>query len=271
VWYIAIGAVLFIWLVIAGAVNLVTGYRYTKSSLAGLAGVFAGCATVAQLLARAILPTASRVVQVLVGIFITVPLFILVGTVMAETWKRSRAAPPADELEAWRRREDDCLARLAVVERELEALAARQREVEQANREKMDRQWQLRSAVERWEQGGGVARIRATKVQQWQQELAGLSEAELERRRQQLEELMVGEADPVRREQLQIQRHLVELQILGRALAQPGRQLDELRQQQGALHAEREKLRQELSRIRQAMQDWRRRRDLQGGGPTRLE
>lgn len=270
-WYIAIGAVLFIWLVIAGAVNLVTGYRYTKSSLAGLGGVFVGCAALAQLVARGLLPTASRAVQVLVGFLVTVPLFILLGTVMAETWKRSRATPPADELEAWRRREDDCLARLAGVERELEALAARQREVEHANREKMDRQWQLRAAVERWEQGGGVARIRATKVQQWQQELLDLSEADLERRRQELEELMVGEADPVRREQLQIQRYLVELQILGRALAQPGRQLDELRQRQGALHAERENLRQELSRIRQAMHDWRRRRDLQSGGSARLE
>jgi hypothetical protein len=269
VWYIAIGAVLFIWLVIAGAVNLATGYRYTKSSLAGLGGVFVTCAAVAQVVARALLPSSSRIIQVLVGIVITVPLFILLGTVMAETWKRSRVMPPLDELEAWRRREEECLARLAEVERELEVLAARQREVEQANREKMDRQWQLRAVVEKWEQGGGVARIRATKVQQWQQELAGLSETDLERRRQKLDDLVVGEADPVRREQLQIQRHLVELQVLARTLAQPNRQLDELRQRQGALNAERENLRHGVSRIRQAMNE--RRRDLRSEGPTRLE
>ncbi|MEW6547727.1 MAG: hypothetical protein AB1446_12605 [Bacillota bacterium] len=270
-WYIAIGAVLFIWLVIAGAVNLATGYRYTKSSLAGLAGVFAGSAAAAQVISRALLPSSSRTVQVLAGAAITVPLFILLGTVMAEVWKHSRGKPTVDELEGWKRREDECLVRLAEVERELEALAARQREVEHANREKMDRQWQLRAAVEKWEQGGGVARIRATKVQQWQQELAGLSEAELERRRREVEGLMVGEADPVRREQLQIQGYLVELQLLARTLAQPNRQLDELRQRQGALNAERDALRQDLLRIRQGLTDWRRRRDLRSEEPTRLE
>lgn len=270
-WYIAIGSVLFLWLVIAGAVNLATGYRYTKASLAGLAGVFAASAVAGQAIARGLFPSSGRALQVLAGAAITIPLFVLLGTVMAEAWKHSRTKVDLGEVQGWRRREDECVAQLAEVERELEALSGRQREVEHANREKMDRQWQLRAVVEKWEQGGGVARIRATKVQQWQQELTGLSQAELERRRRELDDLMVAEPDPVRREQLQIQAHLVELQILAGTLAQPNRQLEELRQRQASLHARREALRQELNRIRQGLTDWRRRRDQQADGPARLE
>lgn len=269
-WYIAIGVIVFIWLLIAGAVNLATGYRYTKSSLAGLAGVLVMSVAAAQLVARSLFSSAHRTVQVLAGVGLAVPLFVLLGNLMAEAWKRFRPVPGAGELEEWRRREEECVARLAEVERELEVLASRQREVEHANRESIDRQWQLRAAVEKWEQGGGVARIRATKVQQWQQEMAGLTEQELHRRRRELEDLMVEEVDPVRREQLQIQGCLVELQLLARTLAHPNRQLDELRQRHGMLSAEKDALRQDLLRVRQVLTDWRRNRESRPEGPSRL-
>lgn len=267
-WYIAIGVVLFIWLLIAGAVNLATGYRHTRTSLAGLLGVLLFAAAVAQLISRTLLAASPLAIRILVGVAFTVPLFVLLGTVMAEVWKRHQGKPGgvADD---GRRREEECLARLAQLERELEQLSARQRELEEVNREKLDRQWRLRAAVEKWEQGGGIARIRATKVRQWQEELGRLREEELGSRRRRLEEEMVSETDAIRREQLQIRGYLVELELLARALAQPNRELDELRLRQQSLTSQRDSYQQELARLRQEWQD-RRRRELRSGRDTRL-
>jgi len=259
-WYIALGTVLVIWLVIAGAVNLATAYRYTKASLAGLAGVFVCSAALSQWLARLSLPASSGLARVVVGVVITIPVFILGGTLLVEVWRRFQGGKPdIRQRDTWRDRETECLGTLAEVERELEQLSARQREIEQENRENLDRQWRLRAAVENWEQGGGVARIRATKVQQWKEELAVLSEEGLAAREKALAAEIAVASDPVRREQLEIQKSLSELERLTRVLAQPNRSLDELKHRQASAIARKESLRQELVRIRQEAQEGRRR------------
>jgi hypothetical protein len=72
---------------------------------------------------------------------------------------------------------------------------------------------ELKNVIERWEQGGGAARIRSLKVLEWREEMAGKTAAALEEEVKALGQEMLTETDETKKEQSRAKAALLKLEI----------------------------------------------------------
>jgi hypothetical protein len=147
---------------------------------------------------------------------LALPLFLLAAVATVEVWRRRKLSAFDRIIRQLRRelqRQRDELDRVIWQLRDLERRARVPQATPAAPVTREGEQVRLRRQVEAWQGAGGLARIRALKVAEWEEELAGLDAAGLQARRRQLEGELPG-AVAERREALQVQLALLRLHEL---------------------------------------------------------
>jgi chromosome segregation ATPase len=128
--------------------------------------------------------------------------------------------------------------------------------VEGKNRDRLTEQAEIRRKLARWEQGGGLARLRTVKVRDWRREYEQLSATELETKRREIAaELENASGDE--REQLQAQLYVIELTRLDKNLSGPNQELSELEADLSQLGEQRRQIEQKLASIERELEEWR--------------
>ncbi len=156
-------------------------------------------------------------------------------------------------------------AAVALVEQREALTTSRRRALEARHREKLAEQRVLQRLLDEWQQAGGVARLRAVKVQEWRDELAGLGLVALEERRAAIQaevNRLGAEGAPAadRYDQLRAQLKVIELALLDPDLSRPNEELNELEKTAAELELQRQDKQAEVERVGQELEEWQSRR-----------
>ncbi len=150
---------------------------------------------------------------------IAIPLFLCVAVGTVEVWRRRKLSAYDGIIRQLRRdlqkRRDD-LDRLIWQTRDLERRTRASAPPPGSGPQPLSRDGEaarLRHEVDAWQGAGGLARIRALKVEEWRAEVQGTESGELPTRRRELETALRDAADE-RRESLKVQIALFRLQEL---------------------------------------------------------
>lgn len=185
---------------------------------------------------------------------------------LAVTYLRSRLLRGYDQEIGRLHQEREQLRTAAALVEQREALtASRRRALEARHREKLAEQRVLQRLLDEWQQGGGVARLRAVKVQEWRDELAGLGLEALEERRAAIQAEVnrlggEGAAAADRYDQLRAQLKVVELALLDPDLSRPNEELNELDKTSAELELQRRDKQAEIEGVSRELEEWQSRR-----------
>ena len=252
-----------LWLLIVGGARLATRFEYSSKAKRVLMAVGFASVGVAFAFIRRNWPEFQGLILYLSTAGLTLPVFILLANFVAELWRLARQREYDSAIARLRQSEEACLAELRGLK---ESRGSSDDGPKGADAPagpwggSRDRERELRAAIEQWEAAGGSARIRAMKVQEWEEELSRLTFEEVEDRRRGLEVQLQSVADPDRAGGIQAQLNLVRLQLISgagrqRASAPEGR--TEADPSHGALTAKE----RELEAIRSSLREWRRRKE----------
>jgi hypothetical protein len=210
------GACVLLGLILAGDYVL-TRFAHTGKSRRALGLEAAGSVLFAAALVLAGFRVAFGLAALLWVLAVSLPLFLCLAVGTVEVWRRRKLAAYDGIIRQLRRdlqkRRDD-LDRLIWQSRDLERRARAAAPAAGAPPPDRDGEaGQLRQEVERWQGAGGLARIRALKVQEWREEIEGLDAAALAARRRELERSL-RDAGQERREAIGVQMALVRLREL---------------------------------------------------------
>jgi len=246
-------AILFV-VMVTGAVYLFVRYQYTRKSLAALAAAFALAWFLSYLADRALLPTVTGGYLAVASLLTAMPFFVIFALIISETWRKVKQRDYDREVAALRAREAEIRERLVTISDRMAALKDQEATLQARMRQAADSAERLRAAVEEWQQGGGVARVRAIKVRDWQKEFASMDDASLDATVEKIQAQMASlPPEDDRYLQLQAERNVAELERLSRQVQQPRRQQEEKDTKAADLAVERNMLESELLELRGAI------------------
>ncbi len=250
---------------IALAINyLITRYRYSKKNQALLVLLWVLSYLAGIGFMRFHWPDIELAYIYLGALALSLPIFVILG-LAAVTYLRQRLLSGFDqEIGRLDRERERVRSALALVEQRLALAASRQRAIEGRHREKLAEQKILQSLLDEWQQSGGVARLRAVKVQEWRDELRGLDRRALETRRadiqRELERLPEGESGD-RQDQLRAQLKVIDLALLEPDLAAPNEELSGLEKDVADLTIRKKEDEAKLAELGRELEEWRSRRN----------
>lgn len=252
---------------IALAINhLLTSYRYTRKGKALLLLVWAVSYLAGVAFVRFHFPDIEPVYIYLLGLALSLPIFAALG-LAAVSYLRHRILGGYDrEIVRLKREREHIRSGLALVEQRLALTASRQRAIEGRHRERLAEQNILQQLLDEWQQAGGVARLRVVKVQEWRQEMAGLSHQGRLARREGIQTEIDrlgragegGSAD--RQDQLRAQLKVVDLGLLEPDLAAPNEELAEMEKAAADLHRQKGEYEARLNEVGREAEEWHSRR-----------
>ncbi|MFP4201127.1 MAG: hypothetical protein ACLFS8_06940, partial [Clostridia bacterium] len=197
-------------------------------------------------------------------------IYSALAIVTVEMWRR--VAPGGGDSRDVRdlqgRLEDLQREHQAVVE-EISALKTEKKALEREHDEELFRQRQLENQVHRWQGGGGMERIRSLRVEDWIRELAGMKEEELRSLRDRLRDRQDGD-DEERTEALRVREALAELELQRRTMAEPNRELAQIKRAIEAAENKRGSLATQIREVDRELRSWNRFRDEESRDRTEL-
>jgi hypothetical protein len=213
VWFIAI--------VLAGFLlsvfRLTSRYGYGPKSRRLLLLNLAGSLIAGLALARVWLRSEAGGTYVsLGGLGIALPLFVFSSLAAVEILRKRKQRGYDENLSLLRARQQTLLLELESLTREARANFRRCEEVAREGIEVEGLLAECQERVTRWQRGGGAARIRTIKVEEWRQEFDALSPAALGTRRSALQTELEKETEPERRSQLEAMLALATITASGR-------------------------------------------------------
>ncbi len=245
-------------IILVGTANLLLRYGYGPRARRSLAVLAASSVALAVGLSLAFGGDREPGVAVLLGLGWSVPLFLAAANLWAEGTRRRKHAHVLDRIRVLERRRADLEGELARLERQAEADGARLRTLELAAQGARRQLEQVRRQLEAWVQAGESPRVRATRLQEWERDLAVCSREELEALRRRPDNGAAGERSAEGQADREAHRAAVEAEAL-RRLAQPAEgALDALRRQRDATRAGTEAARSELGTVLEELKGWRR-------------
>ncbi len=259
-WFI-VAAVIFL---VYGSAHLLTRYQYAPRSRRALALAAAGSYVVAVLVMARLFPGLRGAYLYGWAVLAALVVFVAVALVLVEGWRKWKQREFDRHVAFFRQREEECRHAIDAIDRDLARQLARRRSLEDGHGNELEDFRRLRQAVEAWEQGGGVARIRGVKVRDWQAEFEALPAEVLRERVDRLaaELETARETDRERAAQLEAQLSLARLVQLGDRGAQPAQALGAAEHAILELRRAREERERELAQARREAEEWERRRSL---------
>ncbi|MCL5046878.1 MAG: hypothetical protein M1598_08880 [Actinobacteria bacterium] len=212
-----------LWLLIVGGARLATRFEYSSKAKRVLLAVGVASAGVAFAFTRGNWPEFGGLILYLATVGFTLPIFILLANLVAESWRFARQREYDSAIARLRQSEEACLAELRRLKGITGSSGVKAADGPSAKGadgpagswgQWRDLERELRQSIEQWEAAGGSARIRAMKVQEWDEELSGLTSDDLEERRKELEAQFQTTDNPDRAGQLQAQVNLVKLRMI---------------------------------------------------------
>lgn len=192
----------------------------------------------------------------------SLPLFLILAVALVEAWRLHKLSAYTAQARALRAQLNEAEEALQAGERRRHAIMSRRREVEERHRGRLAELAELKARIAAWEEGGGLTRVRSIKLAEWRSEFARLTDDELAARFQELEDeraRALADGDPEAAASLGARLDLMRLHQLesGLEAAKEVAALD-----QAALELEQELAgrRAEAERLRQAVEEWEKRR-----------
>jgi len=221
VWAVFGAAAVAVWLIIVGALRLITRFEYTKKSALAVMG----CA-LASLLAGFYFGFASTDAPSLLA-WILAPVysfvfFVALANAVCELWMRKHLAVFDKEIEGLLEKEYKERNRLEEARDRVHNESLRRRQNLERHREMLERREQLMASVERWQQSGGGARVRSIKVEEWREKFRSLQETELAKEREALKQQIAGmtpmkdEASLERHGALRTELSILDIEVINR-------------------------------------------------------
>lgn len=254
---------------LALAINhLLTRYRYTNKGQTILAALWVVSYLAALGFIRFHFPDLEPAYLYLIGLALSLPVFTALALAVVAYLRHRMMAGFDQEIARLNRERERLRSSRALIEQRLALSASRQRAVEGRHRDKLAEQKALQLLLEEWQQAGGVARLRAVKVQEWRQELAGMDREGLRARRAAIQG-EIGRLDGAneegasveRRDQLRAQLKVVDLALLQPDLAEPNEELGELAKTTADLERQQDDLEARLGGLDHELEEWRSRRN----------
>lgn len=253
--------VVLVWLVIMGLAHLGTRYQHSPLSRRVLVveGVVSAVVAVAYSAAAFALPWWATL---LVALPVAVLIFVAVAVTTLELWKLWLQRDFDRQIDQLEQAEAGLLAQLDHIRDQVHAQALRLRESETRSRQADDERRRLQQAVDRWQQGPGVARVRALRVSEWEEEYGHAPREQLHSRQRELEQelaLARRDGDGEREHQVEAELAVVRLRALERELPvgehEPGGSdlVDRLLGRQ-------EEVTRELGEVRRQLGEWKRKK-----------
>ncbi len=246
---------------------LLTRYRYTGKGKTILAAIWVVSYLAALGFIRFHFPDLEPAYLYLIGLALSLPIFTILALAVVAYLRHRMMAGYDQEIVRLTRERERLHTSQALIEQRLALSASRERAVEGRHREKLAEQKGLQLLLDEWQQAGGVARLRAVKVQEWRQELAGMDRLGLQDRRaalrSEIERLEGGGegASAERQDQLRAQLKVVDLALLQPDLAEPNEELAELEKTMADLKRQKDDLDARLAGIDHELEEWRSRRN----------
>lgn len=203
------------WLGYAWLAALFTKYQHTRDSVLVLVALAALALFVGSRVALQIAPAWAFGPKAAVAVGVGFTAFTLFSYLAVNLWCSLLTRKFDERIATLEEEEDSILRRLDA----LRWQAIRQAEyppgtqAEGAAGGEPDETAELRKTVERWEQGGGAARIRSLKVLEWREEMGGKTVAALEEEIHALEQEISSETDEARRDQSRAKLALLKLAL----------------------------------------------------------
>jgi hypothetical protein len=195
---------------------LFTKYQHTRESISALLGLGALAILSGARIAQQIAPAWTMGPKAAVAVGVGFTLFSLFSFIAVNLWCSLLTRRFDERIASLEEEEDSILRRLDA----MRWRAIRQSEFPAADlspgkpKPVEDEASALRRVVERWEEGGGAARIRSLKVLEWREEMGGKTPAEMKEEIASLEKESLAETDEVKREQARAKAALLRLSVL---------------------------------------------------------
>ncbi len=239
---------------VVGGIYLFVRYQYTRKSQAVLAVAFALAWFLSYLADRALLPTVTGGYLAVASFLTALPFFVIFALVISEVWRKIKQRDYDREIGALHAREAAVRDRLAAIGERLATLRDEEQSMAARARQASESADRLRAAIEQWQQGGGVARVRAVKVQDWQRQFASMDDAALDAVLARLRsELAAAAPQDDHYLQLQAEYNVAELERLSRLTTRPQDQGEVQSGEVADLSLERNRLENELLELRSAI------------------
>jgi len=248
--------------------RLSTRYQYTRKAQTVLQWSAAGSLVAALAFCMLLFPGLNLLYLALAVTGVFLPLYSLVALAIVETWRKRRQAKYDENIKALRDQEEGILEEITRSHQQIALAEHKRQTLEEIHRERLGDQRRVREFLDQWERGEGLARIRSIKVQEWQEGFSGLSQSEIDAKRQslraQLEELEAsrsGGGDQERIDQLRAQLSVASLVSLGAVLGKPNAELSELEKKTDEAKQLKGDAERRLEALRYELSEWERHRN----------
>ncbi|MEW6724437.1 MAG: hypothetical protein AB1331_05890 [Bacillota bacterium] len=253
-------AVLFVIPVAIGGTHLLNRYKYTRRSRLAMGLSYLVAFVLALAFIRYQFPGLEAVLKIVLAVVGAIPIFVVLALVVAELWRKSKQREFDSNVHRLRLTVGGLKEHHLGLERELHTIELRRRDIENQHRNALVLQSELDVRINSWRQAGGIARIRAVKAEEWEQEFGQLDEDKLQATAEVLKREAEAAEPGAGREHAEVRQAVCQLVRLRRKLQQPNAELaglekeeECLRQEAKALEAELERLEEELREAERAL------------------
>ena len=214
--WLVVATLLLLWLLLLAVLHLHSRYRYGPRSRAALAAEGAGGLVLAYWAMRRLFPGLSPWAAAVLAPLAAAPVFLAAAVATVELWRWAKQAAFEREI-----------ARLEAEERRLsgssEGASGRQRRPQGAGRTAAGPGVADSTRfLEEWQRRDGLARVRAVRLREWEEELERLSPEELRRRLAGIEAALRGRLPAEEDDALRARWHATRLALLRRSAGEAG-------------------------------------------------
>ncbi|MFO7941984.1 MAG: hypothetical protein R6U92_05025 [Bacillota bacterium] len=246
-----------------------TQYKHTKRSRVVLAVEAVVCVILGLFLGSS-LPGLPWYFSASIGLAMGLLAYSALVVTTVEMWRRVLpGAQNSPDVEDLQRKLEDLQGQYETITDEISALNAEKKALERDHDEELFRQRQLENQVHRWKGGGGMERIRSLRVEDWIREMADMEDEELRSMREELRERRDVE-DTERGEALRVRAALADLELLRRSMAEPNRELAQIKRAIEAAENKKGSLATQMRELDRELRSWNRFREEESRDRTEL-
>ena len=238
-----------------GINHLLTRYKYTRRSRRALQVSAVGSGLLSYGFIRLHWPELDILFVYAGSVVLALPTFVVLAIILVEIWRKAKQAEFDVSISSLRNRINQLEERRFLLRHQLQQLENQATRVQSGNPRDLAEQEELKDRLDRWQQGGGMARIRSIKVEEWQRQFTALGQQELmEERKRLVEDHSARGRDD--QDRLQAQLLLVQLEILSRRLKEPNSMIHALDKKTDSISHELEQIEEQLPQYEQELDDW---------------
>jgi len=235
--------------------HVLNRYMHSRKSLAVL-GTEAGVCLAVGLILAFRLAAVAWYFQLAIAVLIALPLCTVATLITVEVWRLVKQGEYDAYLNELRGKLQELQEQSDRLTWDINRLERQKEILEKEHNTGLGEQRALEALIQSWQQGEGLARIRALRVEEWQRNFEQMSQAELTERRASLRSIVAAETDEEARNAAEVESALVSLALLDRRLSDPNRNLRRIQDELQRMRARKEKLREEGQELDREIRRW---------------